>query len=258
MKIIEYRIPMPMKCKDFRPGQLFSVAKMSNQETTGDSGIEVLTNEPFTKEDMSGQYTHKIFHLGSRIPGWLSVLAPASALKVEEKAWNAFPYCKTEYTNQLLGERFTYTVESRHFDDDKGQQENVHNLDAKVLKQRVVEHIDIIDPVEDSPDPTTFTSTKTGKGPLKKGWQETEPEVMCAYKLISVEFKYWGFQTKVENFILSFQTGVLSKFHRKLFCWIDEWYGMSIDDIRAYEEKLAMEMKMKLEEQEHAAAAAKK
>mmetsp|Transcript_127361 Transcript_127361/g.179757 ORF Transcript_127361/g.179757 Transcript_127361/m.179757 type:complete len:255 (+) Transcript_127361:73-837(+) len=250
MKIIEYRIAMPMKCADFRVGQLYSVAKMSNQETSGDAGIEVITNEPFEKDGLSGQYTFKIFHLGSRLPGWLSAIAPANALKVEEKAWNAFPYCKTEYTNPMLGERFTYTVESRHFDNDKGEQDNVHNLDAKLLKQRVVEHIDIVDPVDESPNPTEFHSEKGDVGPLEKGWQDKEETVMCAYKLISVEFKYWGFQNKVENFILSFQTGVLAKFHRKLFCWMDEWHGMSIDDIRAYEDKLAMEMKMKLEENE--------
>lgn len=237
-----------MTCSEYRIGQLYSVAKMSNQETGGDSGIEVLTNEAFEKDGTSGQYTHKVFHLGSKVPGWLAAIAPANALKVEEKAWNAFPYCKTEYSNPMLGERFAYSVESRHFDDDKGKQENVHNLDSKVLKQRQVVDIDIVDDVPDSPDPKTFVSEKTGKGNLTKGWQDRVEQCMAAYKLISVEFKWWGLQNKVENFILSFQVEILARFHRKVFCWIDEWYGMSIDDIRAYEDKLAMEMKMKLEE----------
>lgn len=31
----------------------------------------------------------------SKVPAYIRVLAPNGALEVHEKAWNAFPYCKT-------------------------------------------------------------------------------------------------------------------------------------------------------------------
>jgi Phosphatidylinositol transfer protein len=31
----------------------------------------------------------------SRLPGWVKAFIPGNALKLEEKAWNAYPYCKT-------------------------------------------------------------------------------------------------------------------------------------------------------------------
>ena len=38
---------------------------MSKEETYDDAGVEQLANEPFTNDDMgSGQFTHKIYHLG--------------------------------------------------------------------------------------------------------------------------------------------------------------------------------------------------
>lgn len=44
---------------------MFTVAEMSKQETTGDTGVEILKNEPFEDDVMGkGQYTHKIYHLG--------------------------------------------------------------------------------------------------------------------------------------------------------------------------------------------------
>ena len=49
----------------------------------------------------AGQYTHKIYHLATRVPGFIRLLAPASALLIDEKAWNAYPYCKTVMTNQV-------------------------------------------------------------------------------------------------------------------------------------------------------------
>ena len=40
------------------------------------------------------------------------------------------------------------------------------------------------------------------------------------------------------------QENLLHKFHRTMFCWQDEWHGMTEDDIRAYEDKLAEEMNL--------------
>lgn len=54
-------------------------------------------------------------------------------------------------------------------------------------------------------DPTTFVSEKTSRGPLGETWIEdsckSSEAIMCAYKLCTVEFKYWGMQTKIERFI---------------------------------------------------------
>ena len=60
--------------------------------------MEIITNEPY--EDGpggKGQYTLKIYHIGSHLPGWFKSLLPKSALTVEEEAWNAYPYTKTRY-----------------------------------------------------------------------------------------------------------------------------------------------------------------
>lgn len=106
----------------YQVAQLYSVAEASKNETGGGEGVEVLKNEPYEKEDgEKGQYTHKIYHLQryahyhqdlcarcfnwcllfclyfscSKVPGFVRMLAPSSALKVHEKAWNAYPYCRT-------------------------------------------------------------------------------------------------------------------------------------------------------------------
>ena len=57
-----------------------------------------------------------------------------------------------------------------------------------------------------------YISDATGRGPLSSTWlkdtSEKPPEergsVMCSYKLCKVEFRYWGIQKRVENFIHDF------------------------------------------------------
>lgn len=59
-------------------------------------------------------------------------------------------------------------------------------------------------------DPTEYVSQTTLRGPLPENWlEETQRkdanswgDVMCSYKLVKVEFKYWGIQRKMENWIL--------------------------------------------------------
>jgi hypothetical protein len=88
----------------YKIAQLYGVAEMSKSETGGGEGIEILKNEPFENFPLlgdkysSGQYTYKIYHLASKVPAMIRLLAPKGALEVHEEAWNAYPYAKTIIT----------------------------------------------------------------------------------------------------------------------------------------------------------------
>jgi len=87
-------------------------------------------------------------------------------------------------------------------------------------------------------EPKTFHSIETGRGPLGEDWQKTHKPIMCIYKVAKVEFKYWGFQNKVEQFIhKTMVRDIMLLGHKQAFCWIDEWYGLSIPVLRKYEQE---------------------
>jgi hypothetical protein len=82
-------------------------------------------------------------------------------------------------------------------------------------------HIDIAhDPVQTSDfkaheDPTKFKSEKTGRGPLtSRNWKNEVDPVMTCYKLVTAEFKWFGFQGKVESFIQKSERRLFTNFHR--------------------------------------------
>ncbi|EFA85246.1 phosphatidylinositol transfer protein 1 [Heterostelium album PN500] len=215
----EFRVILPLTVEEYRVGQLFSVAKTSQQETSGGEGVEVLKNEPYKDDQNEGQYTEKIYHLGARLPGWIRALIPSSALKLEEKAWNAYPYCKTVLKSPFLGEKFTFIIESRHAQDN-GTQENIHNLPEKDLKNREVEFVDITNPVDKKEykpeeDPTLVRSEKANRGPLKHGSWRIERDLFM-------------------------------KFHRQVYCWMDEWFGWTMEDVRQFEAKTKENLDKKL------------
>ncbi|XP_076054532.1 retinal degeneration B isoform X3 [Oratosquilla oratoria] len=256
----EYRIPLPLTCDEYRIAQLYMLAKKSRQESHGEgSGVEILVNEPYENgpgPDGKGQYTHKVYHVGSHLPGWLKSLIPKSALSVEEEAWNAYPYTKTRFTCPFV-EKFSIEVETYYFNDG-GHQDNVFSLSKSDLKQREVDLIDVVRDqlygadYKEEEDPRRYISQKTGRGPLEDNWieeywgackgkEQPRPDgkaIMCAYKLCRVEFRYWGMQSKIEKFIhdIALRKTML-RAHRQAWAWMDEWWGLTIEDIRSIEQE---------------------
>ena len=202
----EYRIVLPITVGEYQVAQLYSVAESSKvnlyfyhysifkknhqNETGGGEGVEVVKNEPYPEgEDAKkhslgrpGQYTHKLFHLESRVPSFIKMIAPKGSLTIDEKAWNAYPYCKTVskynlwYLNWLFVKSLKSFIKKSNYSQVKpskipkklilvtnpgymkenfevqlltwhkegaGLIENVHNLDAKAWKQVEVVTIDI-------------------------------------------------------------------------------------------------------------------
>jgi len=261
MLIYEFRIVLPMTVEEYQVAQLYSVAEASKNETGGGEGIEVKVNDPFDEKAYppttplldgsytTGQFTHKIYHLQSKVPSFIRLLAPSGSLDIHEEAWNSYPYCRTVVTNpEYMKDNFYIKIESFH-KADRGETENAHNLTKDQLKQRVVVPIDIAHDAQKSSDykqqwdPKLFKSEKTGRGPLSdKNWKSTVEPVMCAYKLVTVHFKWFGLQGRVEKFIQNAERRIFTNFHRQVFCWTDLWHGMTMADIRALEDKTKEEL----------------
>jgi len=254
MLIKEYRIPLPFSVEEYQIAQLYMVSKVSKQQTGHGEGIQILENKPFDDENGKGQYTHKIIHIGSRLPGWIKSFLPTTALHVDEKAWNAYPYCKTVYSVPFLGDRFSLSVTTKYLPDG-GTTENAMGKTEAELKDRTVDIVDIAyDPIDPAKykveeDPTLFMSEKTGRGKLQKDWMKTHTPIMCSYKECAVQLRVWGIQTAGEAYIhkMALRDVFLSG-HRQIFCWIDEWHGKTMEDMRALEEQTKLELDQLLNE----------
>merc|ERR1711974_385584 len=120
--------------------------------------------------------------------------------------------------------------------DDGGDQKNVHNLPANLLKKRQVVQIDIAKEVpsnyyKQEYDPRIFKSSQTGRGPLvDPKWKDQAEPVMTCYKLVLAKFKWFGLQTKVESTIMDGMETAFCYLNRQIFCTIDKWHGMTLED----------------------------
>lgn len=61
---------------------------------------------------------------------------------------------------------------------------------------------------------------------------------MWAYRLVSVKFQLFGLQTRIERLLDSVEHGLYLRLHKGIFALIDEWFGLSMEQIREQEEQL--------------------
>ena len=265
--IVEFRVPMPLKTEEFNRGWLYMVVAASEENSGGDdgAGVLVLKNEPYDNTDghmgtselsgyevpkNKGQYTLKQYFLGSRVPGWLRFMLPGDLFFLYEEAWNAYPDCLTILTSKYFSNtKLRIIVRTLFKDDNKGDDENPHDLTEKELKERQIHLLNIMEQdkedkdYEEKYDPVGYKSELTGRGPLGKDWMEASKPVMCCYKLIKVDVKFWGIQTRTENTIINSQKKLFLRTHGQAFTMLDEYYPLTMDDIR----KLEAEAQKKLE-----------
>ncbi|OUC46385.1 phosphatidylinositol transfer protein [Trichinella nativa] len=164
--------------------------------------------------------------------------AVAEASKNETGGGEGIEVLRNEpYSNYPLldGAYDVAKVETIHLPD-RGDTPNPHNLPPEILAQREIVYIDIAN------DPIDPCVTRTGRGPLTGNWQDSCEPVMCCYKLVTVEFRWWGLQSRVEAFIHKSERRLFQVFHRELFCWTDQWYGLTMQDIRKIEDETKIEL----------------
>ncbi|XP_062215967.1 uncharacterized protein LOC133916347 [Phragmites australis] len=254
VQIKEFRIVMPMSMEEYEIGISYTIMKMEQQNTNSKEGVEVLQQVPFEDEQLGkGQFRSKVYHLQSKIPSWMKGFAPASALTVHNDSWCAFPKSRT-VTKCPLFSKCSLTIDTVNRPDN-GCSENAHNLTTEQLAAREVEIIDIASISRDywskvisapNINLTTFKSQRTERGPLLKGWMDSCRPVMTTYKLVIMDAPIWGLGERLEDCIITGERALFLACHRLCFAWIDEWYGMTVEQIRQMERQTDMLLKKTL------------
>merc|ERR1711874_463299 len=100
---------------------------------------------------------------------------------------------------------------------------------------------------KEAEDLATFKSTKTSRGPLQEGWRDDTHPIMCSYKLVDVRFDMmYLMQARIEEFVHKSIREILLVGHRQAFAWVDDWYGMTMEDVREYEARMQQETNEKV------------
>ena len=180
-----------------------------------------------------------------------------NGMDLHEEAWNAYPYCKTVITNPgYMKDAFKVVIESLHLPDN-GKSENVLEKEQKDLDITVVDLLDVIKETTNlsqsvDGNPVTYSSKRSNRGPLDpNNWLDTTNPIMTCYKTVTLYCKWGlGLTKTLENFLMDQYRKTFLAFHQQIWCWTDEWYGMTIEELRQIEDRTKEELKERIKDKE--------
>ncbi|TSR75280.1 Cytoplasmic phosphatidylinositol transfer protein 1 [Bagarius yarrelli] len=226
MLMKEYRICMPLTVEEYRIGQLYMINKHSHEQSEGGDGVEVIRNEFDTHPKYgSGQVTEKRIYLSSS-PHFHPGCCKRHLLR-----------CRDEAALPLLP--LWLALNGEVFEDKPTPKDSVCFLD--ILNDPIPEKY-----YKTDEDLSIWVSEKTGRGPLVDGWRNNTKPIMCCYKRVKCSFEVYGFQGRTEEFIHRNIRDILLVGHRQAVAWIDEWHGMSLEEVREFEKQLQQETNQKM------------
>ena len=258
MKIVEFRIILPIPVSKFPNAKHYMVHHYIRDTSGGGEGIEIVKDdEPFDNGTEKGYQTFKIYHVKSKIPAFIRWAVPDKYLHFHEHSLNCYPHCTTATTVPALGEDFVLNVESQHFAFKKGEQlpENIMNLSKEELAIRQIVYVDIVNGYPDNKhDLRNFVCPEAGiKTPLQEPqgydpnsipkWVENyDGEMMCCTKVVRFHLKWFGIQTAAEKLVAhTFYPKLFTESHRLIVATIKDWFSMTEEDFNKETERIKRE-----------------
>lgn len=73
---------------------------------------------------------------------------------------------------------------------------------------------------------------------------------MCAYKLVDIDISLPGsfMETKAIALAREVIRGTFLKTHAQTYCWIDQWFDLSLDEVKRTDDLLCKAIKAKAQE----------
>lgn len=240
MRIVEYRIFMPLKFEQCKVASNYAVARRMKENTKDGEGFQVIKDE----EQKDGHYIYRIMHLKSKMPQSLRWALQEKYSYVHEQNYDAFPIYKGKFSIPGMGSYMTLETSSNHhmMTDDRSIPDNLTNMSEEDLSIREIVYLDILNGPKGEYDIHGFSNKEAGIEEMKGDYRyndATPPAWIKDYhgpltlvvKVVKFEFIWFGLQTTVESVVLDY--GFYYQFldtHRAMVLWSREWGKMSEEE----------------------------
>lgn len=255
---VEFRVPMPITMKEYEIGYRYTDAKMKLEQTGDNKGcLNIMYNEGIHCEQLGGDSDAitNVLNLSSQIPYYLNNSRYGNT-EVFIHSYRIFPKNYAEYSEPEFMKQHFYIINNGIVLDDNGNSDNALNLTGEKLTNRVIEIIDIRNTAlnyydkDMSEDPATCALASRNSELLPENWMETETNIVTSYQFNDILYLHFSLQGMGEKNIQTALRRILQVFHRKMYCWMDEWKNMTLNEVKIYEKQVFEKLNIKIREPE--------
>lgn len=254
MRLLEYRIFMPFKMEWCRAAAKYAVNKRTQHETGGGDGFEIIDDGIFEEDGVTGRWVKRMLHFKNQVPAAVRWAIPNKFSSILEENKNAFPHYVATFRMESMGENLIMDTETRHFTYKPGMEipENAMGFSEDELAIREVMYLDILDgkkPKRKEFDIHGFSHPEIGIPEFPKEHGHHDPSAIPSWvagwtgpltlivKTVKFHLKWKGIQGFVEKYVTkTIWPQTYTDTHRAMIVWIDSWFRMSEEDLKALED----------------------
>lgn len=236
-----YVIYMPYTLKEYNIGHLLTTCKVSEREGSNGMRVSIIENKPeVSPEGRDCQYTSKVIDFSKKVPSFFRAISPSGSMTMNEVSYNSFPVCKTTYTSGALSDKkFKAVIDTCFYE---GYKAPVDPFSDGIISERC----EILDLVQEPQlaEGVNIGDMKDEKGePLfSEGWQRRRSPVMTVFKRVQIDLHIPIIGKRYIGDIDKFMKKIFTQGHQEVIKYHEEWKNMTLDDIRAEEERVKREL----------------
>lgn len=260
MRIVEYRIILPIAFDQCHKASFYAVAKRMTQETNGGDGFEYHDTHDYEEDGRKGHYVERTLHFKRQIPAVLRWSIPDRYAHLHEINTNCYPHTKAVFDIEGMGPDMVLITETMYTPITNTTDpipDNTVNLSEEDLRIREIVYIDILNGPIFKPDldirgfeckeagisQLTAPDSTYDKNQVPKWVREYPGPLTLVAKVVKFHFRWRGLQTFVENLVAtSVWFRVYSDSHRAMVLYSPEWCRMTDEEMADVENRTRAEL----------------
>jgi len=146
MKIVEWRIILPISYDRLSMAEEYSIARRTEEECQGGEGVELEYMNDYQEGDEKGVTMKKVYHYRSRIPALFRWMVTKNFSDFHEQIKSSFPHKHCKFWVPSLEKRVECTMDaySEPYIDEEHINNNMCHLSDSELQEREIRYIDVV------------------------------------------------------------------------------------------------------------------
>ena len=241
MKIVDFRILVPLSMIEYQKGMRYVYMRKTKEEIESGQEIDFLETSVKEKDGVQYEYSHKIIHIGKKIPKIIRWALPKNIGEIHEENYRGHPRSETRLSIPGMDRKFKCDILS-FCQEYTPHEQNAFSLTPKEMSHLHVCYLDLFnnEPVHQNHDPRRmkskyynfnqfFLSSRKEKSDSPPWWSLSYrgPLIIC-HKLVKVECHVDGISKTLEKHVCQdICRNLYLDNHQCLISWIDEWINLT-------------------------------
>ncbi|EAY17157.1 Phosphatidylinositol transfer protein [Trichomonas vaginalis G3] len=253
MRIIEWRVIVPMTVQQYQIAQIYAVAKKTLEDSNDKEGIERTSSEMRKYNEKDALYSQYIYSFANKLPSALRWVLPNTLSTLVEDCYDQFPYQHSHFVLKDNEKTLNMTV-TTVVSEFQNNEENLIKNDAELytkeeLAKREIHYIDIVNwPTEEEgvkvgefecPQANIEKlpkATVNNKDTLPEWVKEYKGPMVIARKIIRINIDIFAIGGPTEEFIgKQFMPNIYANSHQRMVLTAPSWFDIDLKKAREYE-----------------------